>query len=139
MAWGRRPKEEDTSSKDTVVAMYERMLEEAKERIASLEAEKKNLMDAFLAVKSPEAYRDMVMDRERVASVGPDPLDLHKRSLVAKTTEAWLQGLERPMFSSPEDIETYLVKQDQMRKLQDDLGPEAAEFETKSLHGNSES
>lgn len=86
------------------------------------------LQDALFSVRAPEAYRDQILERED-AKRPPVDFDIQERNRITQeVTKAYLNGMEKPMFQSGEEIEDLLAT-GLMRKHK----PPA------SLHGNNES
>lgn len=87
-----------------------------------------NLQDALIAIKSPEAYHDMRMDRLGM----PDQLSPEERAEAKQRTEIeqrWLRELEEDTFKSPDDIIDGLSRIVAVEGIKS----------SSSLHGNSES
>jgi len=86
------------------------------------------LQDALISVRAPEAYRDQIIEREDARRVPIDPEVLERNRITKEVTEAYLNGMERPLFRTGDDMEDLLTT-----SLLRHHKPAA------SLHGNDES
>lgn len=86
------------------------------------------LQDALIANRSPEAYRDQIIEREDAKRMPIDPEIAERNRITKEVTEAYINNMERPMFRTGEDIDDLLNT-----ALLRHHKPAA------SLHGNNES
>lgn len=121
MAFGKKSNE----------AVLEAKIELYKEQIEDLKKQNKALMETLIAVKSPDAYKEMKADEIALANFRSEDLEeAKKREIRHDVQRKWLEGIEAPTFNSFDDFEAWLrAKNPSM----------AEDVATKPLHLNSES
>ena len=93
-----------------------------------LKAQIEKLQDALVSVRAPEAYRDQQIEKDEATRVPISDEILERNKLIQETTTEYINGIERPLFKSWDDMDDLLTH----ALLKDVEGPG-------SLHGNDES
>ena len=86
------------------------------------------LQDSLISVRAPDAYRDQQLEREGPLP-GPSPEAIERNKITAEFTTKYLNGMEGPLFQSPEDIDDMITTG--IIRDHSTVNP--------SLHGNDES
>ena len=66
------------------------------------------LQDSLISIRAPDAYRDQQLEREGPLP-GPSPEALERNKITAKFTTDYLNGLEGPLFRSPDDLDDLIT------------------------------
>jgi len=112
-------------------AKIERLEEQLKEAALDkivLRQQISNLQEALISIRAPEAYRDQAMERIDSKRTPMSQEELERRRIESNVTTQYLNGLERPLFTSGEDLEDMLS-----------VGLIRTQKGVDSLHGNEES
>ena len=110
-------------------------IESLDEQLKAVRAEKdelkeqvRRLQDALIAATAPEAYRDRKIEEAEAAREPLTPEEQEKIRIQKEFTKQYLNSLEKPTFTSGEDLDDMLLA-----SLARNAKPPG------SLHGNSES
>jgi predicted RNase H-like nuclease (RuvC/YqgF family) len=113
---------------ELMVEPYKMQIEMLKEHIDRLEKQNKSLLEAVMASKSPDAYREMKADEAALANFKEvSPEENRKRELEYEVKRKWLEAIEAPTFNSFEEFESFLQRQNP---------PSEATLESEPLHPN---
>ena len=86
------------------------------------------LQDSLISIRAPDAYRDQQLEREGPLP-GPSAETLERNKITARFTTEYLNGMEGPLFRSPDDLDD-LITSGIIRDTS---------FVPASTHGNDES
>lgn len=86
------------------------------------------LQDALISIRAPVAYMDQQEEKYEAKQPKLSPETLEKNRITKEFTEKYLNGMEGPLFRTPEDMDDLLVS-----GLISEMEPST------SLHGNDES
>lgn len=126
MAWGKQKEIE------TILKPYQDQINFLKERIDDLKEENGRLLEALVAAKSPEAYREMLHDKASLENYNNTTEEDRKKARIQnQTVQSYLEGLEQPLFRTFDDVKSYIANQYG--------GVDERELEPSSIHDNSES
>lgn len=104
------------------------LLDAAQADREELRSQVTKLQDALVAARAPEAYRDQQIAKEEENRIPLSAEQIERNQTIQKTTDAFLSSMEKPLFTSPDDMDDLLARS-LMRNVD---GPA-------SLHGNNES
>lgn len=119
---------------EEIIQVYKDRAEELKVQLFAereinqeLRSQIKSLQDGLLNLAAPQAYQDLQADK---GIPSPEVSDDEKKRIatVREIQESHLNNIEKPLFTSPEDMIDLLSS-----SLMSEVG------ETESLHNNSES
>lgn len=120
---------------EEILQIYKDQIDSLKIQVQELREEKANLQDqnfrlqeAIVNVRAPEAYRDMVADRQPVKGLSPEEVEKNKQ--IRDVYNQHFQNIEDSLFKNPDDMFRLLSP-----ALNSGPGPQARE----SLHSNDES
>ena len=121
-------KEQMVIQKEQITLLKEQ-LAEAKQRENKLTAQVDRLQDGLMAIRSPEAYKDMRADQGEY-TISAEQADFQKKEMhIRKIRESYLRAMEGNALKTGEDL-------DALMESVITLGHVA---QSKSLHGNAES
>lgn len=109
------------------VTIYKEQLQDAREEIISLRKQLVHLQDGLLSIRAPQAYQDMIVDRQPPSNLPPEALERSRK--INQIQNAYFRNIEAPAFLGADDMMEMLGKTIAERGV-------AA---TQPLHGNSES
>lgn len=119
------------SDLELMVEPYKMQIDMLKEHIDRLEKQNKSLLEAVMASKAPDAYREMKADEAALSNFKEvTPEENRKRELEYEVKRKWLEAIEAPTFNSFDEFEAFLKRQSP---------PSEDVLESTPLHENSES
>lgn len=119
------------SDVDAVVGLYKEQINMLKEHIDRLEKQNKSLMEALIAAKSPDAYREMKAEEAALSNFKEEsPEKLRRREIEYDVKKQWLENLESPTFNSFHEFEAFLRRKNP---------PTDEDVASEPLHPNTES
>jgi hypothetical protein len=110
------------------VEFYRSQIGELRDMNKELRDQNIRLQEAIMAVRAPEAYRDLIADR--IEPMNYDQEAVEKGKKISEIQTQHLANLENDLFKSADDMVQMLAP----TLFEGDIGPAS-----KSLHDNSES
>jgi hypothetical protein len=116
------------SQLEVLLEPYKMQIEMLKEHIDRLEKQNKSLLEAVMASRAPDAYREMKADEAALSNFKDvTPEDSRKRELEYEVKKKWLEAIEAPTFNSFDEFESFLRRQSP---------PSEDVLESEPLHSN---
>jgi len=111
------------------ITLLKEQLAEAKTRENKLTAQVDRLQDGLMAIRSPEAYKDMRADQGEY-TISAEQADFQKKEMhIRKIRESYLRAMEGNALKTGEDLDA----------LMESVITRGHVAQSKSLHGNAES
>ncbi len=124
----KRDIERELYRAEAKVESLQEMLESAQTDRVELQSQVTKLQDALVAAKAPEAYRDQQIEKAEANRTPISDEQRERSRIIQKTTDAYVQGIEKPMFRDAQDMDD-LLSRSLMRNIE----------APGSLHNNEES
>lgn len=93
--------------KDQVV-FYKEQIDQLREQNSELRRQLSNLQNGLLAIRAPEAYRDMVADQQPQPTFDVEQQEKFRRNVDIQNS--YLRNLEAPLFKTADDMLEMLGK-----------------------------
>ena len=104
-------------------------LEESRKREEKLNEQIVRLQDGILAVRAPEAYRDMRSDSREVSISAEQQANMARHHEINKIRERYVRQMEGDVIQTKEDLD----------EMMNSVLMKGNKVGSKSLHGNAES
>lgn len=117
------------AANQTVIDFLKAELLESRNREGKLNEQVVRLQDGLMAIRAPEAYRDMRMDARETPISAEQLESMKKHQEIQKTRERYVRAMEGDVIKTKEDLDD----------LMNTVLLNGNNVGSKSLHGNSES